>query len=72
MGFESERDIIGKRPSELFTNEWAYSGEATDQLVRNGDSVEYELSIDVSDNSDQDVQFQKARDLAEKALARLP
>lgn len=32
----------------------------------------YELSIDISDVSDGEAQFQKARSLAESALARLP
>ncbi|HET7087862.1 MAG TPA: hypothetical protein VFL17_04365 [Anaerolineae bacterium] len=49
--------------------ERAYRSLIIDITVLTG---RYELSIDVSDSSDQEAQFQKARDLAEKALARMP
>lgn len=49
--------------------ERAYRSLIIDITVLTG---RYELSIDVSDSSDQEVQFQKARDLAEKALTRMP
>jgi PAS domain S-box-containing protein len=47
MGYSTEREVIGHRPDELFVNEMAYSGEATDQLVRAGDPIEYEVTIEV-------------------------
>ena len=47
MGFASETEVIGRRASELFDNDWAYSGDATDSLVRAGDSIEYEAAITV-------------------------
>ena len=45
MGFADESDVVGRRPHELFGNEWAYSGDATDQVVRGGDAIEYEVTI---------------------------
>jgi len=47
MGFASESDVVGRRPQDVFSNEWAYSGEATDQVVRGGDVIEYEVTIAV-------------------------
>ena len=45
MGFDHEHEVLGRRASELFDNDWAYSGDATDMLVRGGDSIEYEVNI---------------------------
>ena len=47
MGFAEEREVMGRNARDLFDNEWAYSGDATDQLVRSGDSIEYEVTVAV-------------------------
>ncbi|MFN8028238.1 MAG: ATP-binding protein [Acidimicrobiia bacterium] len=47
MGFADERVLLGRRPAEIFDNEWAYAGDSTDRLVRGGDSIEYEVVIEV-------------------------
>jgi len=47
MGFAEEREVMGRNARDLFDNEWAYSGDATDQLVRRGDSIEYEVTVAV-------------------------
>jgi PAS domain S-box-containing protein len=47
MGFDHEHEVLGRRASELFDNDWAYSGDATDILVRGGDSIEYEVTITI-------------------------
>ncbi len=47
MGFTAESEVLGRTPRDLFDNEWAYSGDATDQLVRAGDSIEYEVTLAV-------------------------